>query len=163
MWPDTRPDGTGRSDQLLVGSPWHRSWDTTAEHQRAAAVHRSQAESMYAEYEEACGQRTATEVSTSPIVQYGIGGSPTADGVVVYLSTKAGPPERLMAELKCHRAWMQLAPENMEGCPLDISGLQIEATGGPDAITLTLTVKDRSLIPELQKRVARDLELGNHR
>jgi hypothetical protein len=162
-WADTRPDGTGRVDQLLIGSPWHRTWDTAADQERAAAVHRSEAQALYAAYEEACGQRSTSEVATSPIVKYGISGSPTADGVVIYLSMQAGPPERLMADLKCHRAWMRLAPANMENCPLDLAGLQVEATGGADAITLTLTVRDRALIPELQRRAAQDLEVAKHR
>lgn len=163
MWADTRPDGTGRVDQLLVGSSWHRTWDTAADQERAAAVHRSEAQAIYATYEDACAQRTASEAATSPIAKYGIGGIATADGVVIYLSTQAGPPERLLTDLRCHRAWMRLAPANMETCPLDLAGLQVDATGGPDGITLTLTVRDRSLIPELQRRAAHDLELGKHR
>ena len=111
-------------------------------------------------YEEACGARSSSEVATSPIVRYGVGGSPTADGVVLYLSPQAGSPDHLMAELKCHRAWMRLAPANMEMCPLDLAGLLVDASGSAEGITLTLTVRDRSLIPELQRRAAHDLELG---
>lgn len=161
MWGDTRiPDATGRVDQNLIGTPWHRTWDTAADQQRAAAVHRSEAQAIYAAYEEACGEHPSAEVATSPIVRYGVGGNPTADGVVLYLSTQAGPADRLMAELACHRAWMRLAPANMETCPLDLAGLRVDAKGTDDGITLTLTVRDRSLIPELQRRAAHDLELG---
>lgn len=161
MYPDTRtPDGTGRVDQLLVGTTWHRNWDTAADQQRAAAAHRSEAEAIYRAYEEACGERTLAEVSVSPIVRYGIGGAPTNEGAAVYLSAEAGAPDKLMADLKCHRAWMRLQPANMDLCPLDLAGLQVEATGTPDGITLTLTVRDPRLIPELQRRLAHDLEIG---
>jgi hypothetical protein len=162
MWPETRAaDGTGRADQLLVGMPWHRSWDTVADQERAAAAHRSEAQAIHAAYEEACGEAPMAHTTTSPIVRYAVGGSPTADGVVLYLSAQAGPPERLMAELRCHRAWMRLAPANMDACPLDLAGLQVDAQGSAEVITLTLTVRDRSLIPELQRRAAHDLELGS--
>jgi hypothetical protein len=162
-WPDTRHDGTGRVDQMLVTPTWRRTWDTAADQDRAAAMHRSEAQAIYAAYDDACGTRPITEVSVSPIVRYGNGGRATADGVVLYLSVDAGPSDRLIADLKCHRAWMRLAPANMDDCPLDLAGLQVDAEGGAEGITLTLTVKDKTLIPELQRRVAHDLELGSHR
>lgn len=161
MWGEGRTsDATGRVDQNLIAMPWHRTWDTAADQERAAALHRSEAQAIYAAYEDACGERSVADIANSPIVRYGIGGNPTADGVELYLSTQAGPPDRLMAELACHRAWMRLAPANMEECPLDLAGLRVEAKGTADGITLTLTVRDRSLIPELQRRAAHDLELG---
>jgi hypothetical protein len=161
MYADTRvADGTGRVDQLLIGTSWHRNWDTAADQERAAAVHRSEAQAIYAAYEEACAGRPTTEVSVSPIVRYGLGGGVTADGVVLYLSTDAGPPDRLIADLRCHRAWMRLAPANMDACPLDLAGLQVHAEGSGEGITLTLSVRDQSLVPELQRRAAHDLELG---
>jgi hypothetical protein len=161
-WPDKRAsDGTGRVDQLLIGTPWHRNWDTTADQERAAAAHRSEAQAIYAAYQDACGTRSIGEVTVSPIVRYGVGGTTIPDGVVLYLTNDAGPAGRLMADLKCHRAWMRLAPANMDVCPLDLAGLQIDAKGNGDGITLTLTVRDKSLIPELQRRAAHDLEIGN--
>ena len=159
-WAETRTtDGTGRVDQMLVGTRWQRTWDTAADQERAAAMHRSEAEAIYAAYHEACGDRGATQVSISPVVRHGLGGWATTDGVVIFLSADAGPAERLMADLKCHRAWMRLAPANMDSCPLDLAGLQIDARGDRDGITLTLTVRDKSLVPELQRRAAHDLEL----
>lgn len=163
MYPDTRSaDGTGRVDQLLVGAPWHRTWDTAADQERAAAAHRSEAQAIYAAFDEACAGKSGSEVSVSPIIRYGQGGGITPDGVVLYLSTEAGPPDRLLAALKCHRAWMRLAPANMDACPLDLAGLMIDAKGSGEGITLTLGVRDRALIPELQRRAAQDLELGHH-
>lgn len=161
MYPDTRTaDGTGRVDQMLIGTTWQRDWDTAADQERAAAVHRSEAQALHAAYEEACADRPTTEVTVSPIVRFGVGGTSTKDGATIYLSSQAGPPERLMADLKCHRAWMRLAPANMDACPLDLAGLHVDATGNADGITLTLTVRDPKLIPELQRRVAHDLEMG---
>lgn len=164
MWPETRTtDGTGRVDQPLVGTSWHRQWDTAGDQLRAAAAHRSEAQAIYEEYEEACGERLVKDVAVSPIVRYGVGGTAIPEGVVIYLDPEAGPADRLMADLRCHRAWMRLAPAGMELCPLDLAGLQIDASGTPEGITLTLTVRDPKLIPELQKRAAHDLELGKSR
>lgn len=154
LYPDTRPDATGRVDQLLVG---HVRWDSAADHDRAAAHHRSEAGALYAEYEQACGDHA---VVVSPIVRYAIGGTATSTGVVLYLTPEAGSAERLIAELRCHRAWMMLAPANMDTCPLDIAGLSLDAYGENEGFTLTLSVRDPALVPELQRRVARDLELG---
>jgi hypothetical protein len=158
-WPDTRPvDGTGRADQLLVGMTWRRSWDTAEDHERIAAYHRTMAAQITAEYDEAC---PGGAVTVSPLVRFGVGGSPTADGVTIFLSPEAGNPDKLMADMRCHRAWMMLQHEpTMEVCPLDLAGLSVEATGGKEGISVTLHVKDRALVPELQKRAAHDLEQG---
>lgn len=163
-WPDTRTaDGTGRVDQLLIGTTWDRGRDTAQDQQHAAAAHRSEAQAIHAEFEAACVDRSAEEIAVSPIVRHGIGGNPTADGVVLYLSLEAGPVDKLLADVRCHRAWMRLAPANMEMCPLDLDGLELAATRDESGLTLTLTVRDRSLIPELQRRAAHDLELGRAR
>lgn len=158
-WPDTRPeDGTGRADQLLVGTSWRRTWDSAADHERMAAYHRSAAAALHAEYDEACPHGAVT---VSPLVRYGVGGSPTEDGVTIFLSPDAGDPDKLMADMRCHRAWMMLqAQASMDVCPLDLAGLSVEATGGKEGISVTLHEKDRALVPELQRRAAHDLEQG---
>lgn len=163
-WPETRTtDGTGRVDQLLIGTSWDLGRDTARDQQRAAAAHRSEAQAIHAEFEEACAGRNAEQIALSPIVRHGIGGNPSADGVVLYLAPEAGPADKVLADVRCHRAWMRLAPANMEMCPLDLDGLAFTATADENGITLTLTVRDRSLVPELQRRAAHDLELGRAR
>jgi hypothetical protein len=160
-FPEQRTDdGTGRVDQLLIGSPWRRTWDVEADHERLAAIHRSAAGQIQAEYEEACGQRSLAEVSVSPLQRYGIGGQPTADGVSLFLSPEAGPPDRLLADMRCHRAWMMLAPGDMETCPLDLAGIKVDATGDGNGITVNITIHDRALVPELQRRAAHELEMS---
>ena len=58
---------------------------------------------------------------------------------------------------------MMLAPADMDSCPLDLEGLALDAYGEDEGFTLKLTVRDPALVPELQRRVARDLELGHRR
>lgn len=156
-WPETHPEANGRIDQP-IGLPWHMSWDAEADHQRLAAIHRTAAAELHAAYDEACAGRELAEISVSPLARWGIGGAPTSDGVVLSLEAAAGPPEKLLADIRCHRAWMMLAPSNMEACPLDLAGLHVDASGDATGITVTITVRDAALVLELQRRAAHDLE-----
>jgi hypothetical protein len=152
-WPaDAGPGG--------MTTHWARAWDTGAEHERIARVHRSNAAQLEAAYAEACGDRPLDIVSISPLQRYAIGGWNTPTGVELFLSSTAGDPDRLLADLKCHRAWMMLAPAAMEDCPLDLPGLVLDAHGDIDGISVALTVRDPKLVPELQRRAAHDLEMG---
>ncbi|MBS1118430.1 MAG: hypothetical protein H6Q90_658 [Deltaproteobacteria bacterium] len=152
-WPDARgaaPDS--------AGVPWIRAWDTAAESQRLAESHRNRAAELEKAYEEACGTRSLAEVSVSPLQRYSVGGWPTSAGVIMYLDSAAGPPERLLADLKCHRAWMMLAPAGMEECPLDLPGIQLDARGDHDGITVSIVVRDPKLVDVLHRRAQHELE-----
>lgn len=165
-WPIVRPEA---GDPYAVGprieaGQWYGSWDTTAEHQRLAQVHRSEAGAQQGEYEEACGNTPFSIVSVSPLQRYGIGGSPIDGGSVVYLTAEAGPPDRLLQAMRCHRAWMMMGrTQNMDDCPLDLPGLQVEAHGDANGIELTLKVENPALVPELRRRTAHDLEAARGR
>jgi len=160
-WPDTRlPDATGRTDQLLQGTTFGQPWTPPAVPDREAALHRGIAAGLHAAYVEACGTRSASVVAISPLVRYGVGGAPTEDGVVLYLDAAAGSPARVLADLRCHRAWMMLGPSEMDDCPLDLPGLAIDTRGSHEGITVHMTVHDPALLPELQRRAAHDLEVG---
>ena len=163
-WPDTRPggDGTNMNQERSAGT-WFGTWDTAEEHRRLAQVHRSAAAQLEAEYEEACHELPADVVSVSPLQRYAIGGSATANGTLVLLSADAGPPDRLLATMRCHRAWMMLGRTDMDDCPLDLPGLQVSARGDAAGIELSMTVKDPSLVDELRHRAAHDLEAARHR
>lgn len=161
-WPETRLGEANGAAPSPIGG-WMGTWDTTAEHRRRAEYHRTAAAQIEADYEQACGNTPAAVASISPLQRYGIGGSTTADGALVILSAAAGPPERLLAELRCHRAWMMLGRSDMDNCPLDLPGLQVSARGDATQIELTLTIDRPSMIPELQRRTAHDLEAAGRR
>jgi hypothetical protein len=158
-WPDHSMVATPGGVDQPIAMPWYRSWNTAGEHERLAAEHRSNAAALQEAYEQACG--THSDAGMSPLARYGIGGWPTKDGAVVYLSKDAGPPDTLLAALHCHRAWMMLGPSDMDDCPLDLPGLAVDARGDEGGVTLVLTIADPALIPELQRRTARDLEKGH--
>lgn len=149
------------ADQL-ARARWSRRWDTAAEHRYHADVHRSRAAALQAAYDEACGDRPADVITVSPLQRFGVGGTPTSTGVLVLLRGYEGTPDALMAELRCHRAWMMLGPAGMDDCPLDLPGLRVHARGEAGEITLELDVDDAALVPELQRRTALDLEGARH-
>ena len=140
------------------GGPWVSHWDTGSEDEQAATVHRSHAAALRATYEQACKDRTPAEASISPLERFGVGGSVTTNAVVFYLDASAGPSERLLADLECHRAWMMLAPEADDTDPLDLPGLAIDAAGDLDGITVSLATRDADIVPELRRRAAHLLE-----
>jgi hypothetical protein len=153
------PDAYG--DRAAYNIPWTRSWDTASDQERLAAIHRSRAAELQAEYDEACGDRPLEQVSISPLQRYGIGGWNTSSGVILYLSPDAGVPDQLMAELRCHRAWMMLGPAAMENCPLDLPGIQVDARGDREGITISIVVRDPALVDELHRRAAHELEAAS--
>jgi hypothetical protein len=156
-WPDTRGAGPGDMRQP-VALPWYRSWDTAAEHEKLAVTHRAKAAEIQAQFDALCGDLPEGAGAVSPLEAYSIGGWNTATGVIVYLAPEAGPPDELLARMKCHRAAMMLAPSGMENCPLDLPGIALDARGDGGGITVSIVVRDPSLVPELQRRAAHDLE-----
>lgn len=158
-WPDRFAPSVDRVDTAT----WYRAWDTVSGELRTARQHRLAAAQLVAAYDEACGQRSAAEVSVSPLERYAVGGSPTEDGALLFLVVEAGSPDQLMADMRCHRAWMMLGRSNMESCPLDMAGLRVTAYGDKSGITVELSVADKQLVPELQRRAAHDLEIAAQR
>lgn len=159
-WPDHRAgaDGSIASSPGVAGPPWFYYWDPASDHARLAEVHRSQAAQIEADYQAACGDRPIADISVSPLAHHALGATEIANGTVVFLSNDAGTPEQLMAEMRCHRAWMMLGRMNMDACPLDLDGIEVVAHNGDGAIEVMLTTTKPALVKELQRRVAIDVE-----
>jgi hypothetical protein len=155
-WPDTRTIAPGELQPIAM--PWYRSWGTAGEHDRLAEVHRAQAADIHARYDEACRDLPEQDIRISPLETYGIGGWNTTTGVILYLSPDAGPPDHLLARIRCHRAAMMITPADMENCPLDLPDIALDARGDEGGITVSIVVRDPQLVPELQRRAAHDLE-----
>ena len=163
-WPDTR-----LNDGEMFGDPstglWYRAWDKVEDQRRLAATHQASAAQLHAAYDEACANLAPEVASVSPIQRYGNGAMEIDDGVVIFMSADAVTADRLLAELRCHRAWMRLSAQNgMDLCPLDLPNLRIQAHGDATGISVELHVTDKKLVSELQQRAARDLEAapGRH-
>ena len=114
------------------------------------------------EYQQQCGSRPAEDVAVSPLQRFGLGGWPTSMGVIVYLSAAAGTPDQVLADLRCHRAFMMLGPAGMDDCALDLPGIAFDARGDREGITLSIVVKDPALVEELHRRAAHELEAAKH-
>jgi hypothetical protein len=160
-WPEARRNDVGQFDDPNSGL-WYRAWDQADEERTAAANHQSAAAHLHANFDEACANIAPERARSSPLQRYGIGGLPTEDGVIVYLRADAGPPARLLAELRCHRAWMMLADAGMDACPLDLPRLHLQAYGDKTGISVEIRVHDKALVDELQRRTARELEVAGH-
>lgn len=154
-WPAAR--SANDPPELMVGT-WFGTWDTAAEHERLALLHRSAAAEIEAEYEQACGDTPGQVASVSPLRRYAVAGSEVPGGTLVLLSSEAGPPDHLLSAMRCHRAWMMLGRSDMDDCPLDLPGLHISARGEAGAIELTITVSDPARVDELRRRAANDIE-----
>jgi hypothetical protein len=157
-YPDVRAGG----ETQPIAFPWARTWDTRIDHERLAQLHRSAAAQLHAEYDEACRGLDSADVSISPLARFAIGGTPIPTGMVIYLSPRAGAPDHLLAAMRCHRAWMMLAPTGMDDCPLDLADIHVTARGTLEEIEVTITVSDPSLVGELQRRAAREIEHAEH-
>lgn len=134
------------------------SYDSMREHLGQASSHRAQAATLEAAYDEACRGVPDDQIRVSPLAHWGTSGWPTAMGFIVYLGHDAGTPAQLLAAMRCHRAWMMLAPTDMDACPLDLPGLAVDARADATGVTVSLAVRDPKLVSELQRRVALDLE-----
>lgn len=162
-WPDARRNDVGRYDDPNSGL-WYRAFDQAKDERRMSDIHRGKAAEIQAEYDAACAGIEPASIRVSPLTRFGVGGTPTEDGVIVYLAPDAGPADRLLTELRCHRAWMMLSENaGMASCPLDLPGLRVEAHGDPKGISVQLHVRDPKLVPELQHRAEHELEVaGQH-
>jgi hypothetical protein len=158
-WPQTRDSDVGSFDEPNTGL-WYRAFDQARDHRRLAAIHHGTAAQLQAEFDEACANVALERVRVSPLQRFGVGGMPTDNGVVIFLGPEAGPPDQLMAEMRCHRAWMMLSEAGMEQCPLDLPDLQVTAHGDRRGASVEIKVKDRALVPELQRRAAHELEVA---
>lgn len=155
-WPERQRDPAGFEDP--ASGLWYRAFDTVRNEELLAAAHRTEAARLQAEYDEACAGIPSGEIAISPLQRHGLGGFPTQDGVIVVLAKEAGPGPRLLAAIRCHRAWMMLADAGMDDCPLDLRGIKIQTYGDETGISVEITVNNRALVRELQRRAAIDLE-----
>jgi hypothetical protein len=129
--------------------PWVAKWDPEAP---------SDSKAIEAEYAAACGRREVEKTVGSPLTRHRVGGWNTERGVVVLLSPLAGPEPQLIGDLRCYRAWLLAGTGVEKDSPLAVPGLIVDAKGNQDGIELTLTLRDSRLIPELQRRVSRQVE-----
>jgi len=164
-WPEVRTSDVGgakevgRFDEPSAGL-WYSKWgEQPAEHLRAARTHRSEAAQLHAAYDEACAGIAPALTRVSPLERYGEGQMPTTDGVVVFLGKPGVTTQQIRAELRCYEAWTRLS-EIEEDSPLDLPDLRIVIDEDGSGISVGLQLQDSTLLPELRRRTARQLEVA---
>ena len=172
--PRTRPeDMTAREhreaadahDQIARQAPfvrkrdghwWSYYWDSGAEHLRERDAHLDAAETLDARYREACDGLPIAAESSSPFEQHAIAAEVVEGGVLVRLAHDAGPADAVLAAIRCHWSWLQLAPR--PGAAEDlvaIDGLVYEVALRDETVEVTVIAPDAEAAAELQRRAAR--------
>lgn len=139
--------------------PWYYSWDPDAEHRALAAAHRDAAEQLKLQYETACASVPRSLEGSSPLDTFATSTSPIERGVVFHLSAQAGPPEIVLAVLRCHRAWLKLSPtDEAATSPLLVGGVTWMTHAGENGVDVMATTNDNEARVELLRRAALVLE-----
>lgn len=139
--------------------PWYYSWDPDEEHRALAAAHRDAAEQLKLQYESACMLIPRGLEATSPLDAFATSTSPIERGVVFQLSEQAGPPEAVLTQLRCQRAWLKLAPtEGAADNPLLVEGVTWMTHSGPNGVEVMATARDDRGRDELVRRAALVIE-----
>lgn len=132
---------------------WSPDWNIGAAHTGEAEQHDVAADVLEKRYRDACSIVAADSAPQPPLDRYVRAVTPTEEGVVLRLSADAGPPDVLLAEIRCHIAWMQLASRPKTTRDLTgVAGVQYTARAEADSIVVTITANDANAIAELRRR-----------
>lgn len=144
--------------------PWYYSWDPDVEHRGLAAAHREAAEQLNVEYTAACKQVPREVAASSLLDSFATATSRTENGVLFYLAAEAGPPEVVLAQLRCHRAWLRLAPTaEAVDSPLLVEGVTWMTHVGANGIEVMASARDERSIAELARRAGLLIERNHKR
>jgi len=156
-------DALGEQPIKWKDDPKTGLWFRALEEERRADAHLAAAAQLDADYRERCAGLSRDVLEISPLQRFSTGGMPKADGVIVFLAPAAGPPERLLRELRCHQAWMKLGEAKTDECPLELVGIDLTAYGDSTGISVEIVVQNPARVAELQRRAEYVIETGRHR
>lgn len=134
--------------------PWYYYWDPSAEHSQLAAAHASAADAVKLEHQAACTEIPEPTQALSPFDVYALDSDRTPDAVILHLAPEAGPPEVLLVRMRCHRAWLRLAPRDDEPHDLiAVDGAKVVVhADGRDRVEVMFSIKDPVALSELDRR-----------
>ena len=134
--------------------PWYYYWDPAAEYAALAQAHQAAAQELRVRFESACALVPRGLEATSTLVLYTTDLESVESGLIVHLAPEAGPPEMVLAGLRCHRAWLMLEPRDGAGDePLLLDDILIVAHAGRTGTDVIFTVTRRGLVAELRRRL----------
>jgi hypothetical protein len=155
-------DALGEQPVKWKNDPKTGLWFRSLNEERAADAHLAAAGRLEGDVRERCGDLPRDVVEISPLQRFSTGGIPKADGIIVFLDPAAGPPERLLRELRCHQAWMKLGEAPDDKCPLEIVDIDLTAYGDGTGISVEIATQDPGSVAELQRRAQHVIETGHH-
>lgn len=155
-------DGLREEPRTWKDDPKTGMWFRSLDEEHQAKLHLVAAERLEADYQERCAGLPRDEITISPLQRFSTGGMPKADGVIVFLTPAAGPPERLLRALRCHQAWMRLGEAEHDECPLELAGIDLVTYGDRTGISVEITMQDPAAVAELQRRAEHVIETGRH-
>lgn len=143
-------------------SPWYYYWDPRAEYVALADAHRTAADELRVRYESACALVPRGAEAVSPLAAYATASETMDRGVVILLAPEAGPPEAVLARLRCRRAWLALEPRpDAADEPLLLDGAIAVAHANDAGTVVMLTVMDRAAVAELRRRAFATIQSGS--
>jgi len=134
-------------------APWTYSWDPATEHLAERDAHLAAAETLEVRYREACADLPVITESTSPLTRHGLSAAPIDAGVAFMLAPAAGPPEEVLAAIRCHRAWLVLEdrPTASEDV-VALDGLRYSVQIRDEVLELRVTTTVAGAVSELRRR-----------
>ncbi|MFN0250208.1 MAG: hypothetical protein ACKV2T_25210 [Kofleriaceae bacterium] len=155
-------DALGEQPIKWKDDPKTGLWFRSLSEERQADAHLAIAAQLETDFRERCGDLPRELVEVSPLQRFSTGGMPKPNGVIVFLEPAAGPPERLLRELRCHQAWMKLGEAPAAECALEIVGIDLTAYGDATGISVEIATQDPASVAELQRRTQHVIETGRH-
>lgn len=135
--------------------PWYYYWDPAAGHEELARAHARAGVELELEVRKACAGISDRDTT-----------SPLADAtrverierwVVFHLSNDAGPPDRVLARLRCERTrMMQMGASDRDRDPTCLPGVVWTAHAGSAGVELMATAPDAAGAVELVRRATRE-------
>lgn len=134
--------------------PWFYYWEPELEHRRLVAANVSPTDARERVHRSACAGIPAGAQARSLLDTYALDSARLGNAVMVHISKDAGPPEALLVGMRCHRAWLQLGPREIETQDmLAIDGVNIVVSAGVrDGIDVMFWTDDPRMLGEIELR-----------
>jgi hypothetical protein len=134
--------------------PWFYYWDPRLEHRRLLDANVPAEEALKLEHRAACEGIPERMQELSPFESYAFGSARLSSGILLHLSSEAGPPEVLLVRLRCHEAWLRVVPRpDVSNDLMAVAGATLVVhAGGRETIEVMMSIADPLAVDELDRR-----------
>ena len=134
--------------------PWSYYWEPGREYRQLLDAQVPAKDALLQRHRAACETIPDRIQALSPFESYAFGSARLDDGVLVHLVPDAGPPDALLVALRCHEAWLRLAPrDSARDDVLGVDGISLVVdASGRDTIEVMIVGSDRRAVDELERR-----------